>query len=137
MTDIITGPGSYRTVDGRRVEINIGSHHEMATASNLNCMNPDTGERGSGYQIYCLDGSVASMRSGEENDRIVGPWVEPTSPVQVTPHLVAGNYGIVTVYQTTGGAWRYELTKSTGTPEELRAAASTLIEIADFIDNAS
>jgi hypothetical protein len=75
MTNIITGPGFYRTVDGRRVELILRPGGDIAEALNLECFDgtrngplrvPDS------KQKYLLTGAVYNMRPGEENDRIVG-----------------------------------------------------------------
>ncbi|QIG67398.1 hypothetical protein EVB39_069 [Rhizobium phage RHph_TM3_3_9] len=64
---IITGPGSYRTVDGRRVEI---SHQFLWKGSNMFVtVGEDTN------RVYYPTGNVFD-RAGEENDRIIGPWVD-------------------------------------------------------------
>jgi hypothetical protein len=74
------------------------------------------------------------MRRGEENDRIVGPWLEPekpASPVQevTTKKIVPGIYGIVTV---TGSDHIFMPTVKP-TADQLREAARILTELADFI----
>lgn len=135
---IITAEGSYRTVDGRRVEIRFDGRH--AYAKNLTYM--EGRQRGIHPQRYNRDGSVYEQRSGEENDRIVGPWVEEepvaASPVQevTAKQIVPGVYGIVTV-----GRWldtgKPSVAVSFGkdqTAEQLRDAARILNELADFID---
>ena len=75
MTDIITKAGSYRTVDGRRIEVEMRGS-DMAVATNLECMDHRGEGRALGSsQKYYLNGNVIMQRPGEENDRIVGPWV--------------------------------------------------------------
>ncbi|QIG67876.1 hypothetical protein EVC29_076 [Rhizobium phage RHph_Y52] len=137
---IITGPGSYRTVDGRRVEITICLHgRNLWKATNVFVMAG--GERSERIgQVYRDDGAVFDQRLGEENDRIVGPWVEPekpASPVQevTTKEIIPGNYGIVGVgYGAEVGTFNIWIPTRRAKPADLRDAARILTELADFID---
>lgn len=75
MTDLISKPGPYRTRDGRRVNIIGGG--SIVEATNLEVMNSDGSGRYPGTsQKYWRTGAVVHPRHGEENDTIVGPWVE-------------------------------------------------------------
>lgn len=76
MTDvIITKAGSYRTVDGRRVEVEMRGS-DMAVGTNLECMDSRGRRHAGSTQKYRLDGTIWLKRPGEENDRIVGEWPE-------------------------------------------------------------
>jgi hypothetical protein len=139
---IITGPGAYRTIDGRKVTIGRKEPDGVWDATDLKMMS-SSGVRynscDSSWQRYLDDGSVYSERDGEENDRIVGPWVERVmSPVQeVTERrIVPGVYGVIAVAKR-GDKFNFGLPVDSYTPAELRDAARVLTEIAEFIDNGS
>lgn len=141
--EVITTNGDYRTVDGRKVSVIIDTDGRFAIATNLKAMeHGDPPKRSaSSAQMYLRNGKVSMPRNGEENDRIVGPWVEP--PVAVSPvqevterRIVPGHYGIVTVgrYADTGKPIASVSFGRNQTSAELRDAARVLTELADFLD---
>lgn len=74
---------------------------------------------------------------GEQDDDLVAEWVDSTSPVRTVTHreVVPGIYGNVHIHV---GANYPHIVSALGMhkPEELRAAAATLVEIAEALEDA-
>jgi hypothetical protein len=141
----------YRTRDGRK----IGPMRDGGAAYSGLFVGPGTviirtdGSPTTHPQIYLLDGTVAMMRAGEENDILVAEWTE-SSPVRTTERtiteteIVPGIYGRLEIapYSVDHDGWAIGITTSNGransvqtmSAEELRAAAVTLNELADALD---
>lgn len=132
---IITGPGSYRTIDGRRVEI-VGrpaTSERLWKASNLSVMAGGNARVEHVGQVYYGNGNVFDIRSGEENDRIVGPWATamisgPGEYVtrdgrKATVNIIEGNS---VVYHTSAGG-SYSVFAETGLRNSTRVDANDIV----------
>lgn len=94
-----------------------------------------------GLWNYTEDGLVGTLSKGDEPDDLVSEWSdEPPSPVRTVTRkeIVPGHFGLIEIEHgpnrvTAEGVSLWLPRNHRYSPAELRATASTLIEIADAL----
>lgn len=116
-----------------------GKFYRTSDGEKIGPMEFDQG--GQSYARQQFDGRLWLVSSGKRflnrGPDLIAEWTdEPKSPIvtKTVKSLEAGVYNNVALVLNEHCGWQYCLPLNNYTKEELRAAAKTLLEIADFLE---